>query len=60
MFPNEPSFLHETNDQRSWSPVTFLHIVTNDVQCDTYLFDPLRHIRIFCALVGTKMYKILP
>lgn len=38
----------------------FLHIVTNDVQCDTYLFDPLRHIRICCALVGTKMYKILP
>lgn len=33
-----------------------LHIVTNDVQCNTctYLFDPYRHIRIFCALEGTE------
>lgn len=35
-----------------------LHIVTNDVQCNTYLFDPFRHIRIFCALVGTEKSTI--
>lgn len=32
-----------------------LHIVTNDVQCSTYLFDPFR---IFCALVGTEKCTI--
>lgn len=35
-----------------------LHIVTNDVQCNTYLFDPFQHIRIFCALVGTEKCTI--
>lgn len=35
-----------------------LHIVTNDVQCNMYLFDPFRQIRILCALVGTEKCTI--
>lgn len=52
MFPNSPIF--KSNGLLSLC----LHFVTNDVQCNTYLFDPFRHIRIVCALVGTEKCTI--
>lgn len=56
MCPNASQCLFKTNHERLWSSAALFAYF--DKWPNTYLFDPFRHIRIFCALVATEKCTI--